>query len=73
MDDNQMGRVKRALEVLAEKPPEGPRSTADVISDLAVKVGKLDYWLRDILDVVAELDGQGVTLDTTSITRKYGG
>lgn len=73
MDANQLGRCQRALEVLAEAPPEGPRSTADVISDLAVKVGKLDYWLRDILSLVGELDDQAPTADLDSIIRKHGG
>lgn len=58
MDKNQAGRLARAREVLNEKPAPGPRETGEIINDLAVQVGRLDYWLRDIIALAAELDGQ---------------
>lgn len=72
MDKNQKGRMRRALEVLNEKSPEGPRDTDAIIGDLASRVGKLDYWLRDILSLVGELDSEKA-LNMTDLARKYGG
>jgi hypothetical protein len=58
MDANQAKRISRALEVLNDERGPGPRDTADIIYDLAGQVGKLQYWLRDIIALAAELDGQ---------------
>src|SRR5690242_8599375 len=56
MDANQASRISRAREVLNEERRKGPRSTAEVLGDLSDRVGKLDYWLRDIIALAEQLD-----------------
>ncbi len=60
---DQQGRIDRARAVLAE--PHGYDA-----ADLAAHIGKLDYWLRDILSLVGQL---AEPANVTSIARKYGG
>jgi hypothetical protein len=50
MDANQATRIARARAVLAEQEEHS-------VMALAERVGKLDYWLRDIIALAAELDG----------------
>ena len=45
---DQQGRLDRARAVLAE--PHGYDA-----GDLAAHIGRLDYWLRDVLSLVGQL------------------
>lgn len=57
MDTNQARRLTRALEVLNEKRASGAQDKDELIGNLSDRAGKLDYWLRDIIALVGELDG----------------
>jgi len=57
MDDNQTDRIARAREVLSEdQHPQPGRDPGQLLFDLAERVGKLEYWLHDIIALAAELD-----------------
>lgn len=63
---DQQARVDRAREVLDEKRHEyDPES-------MAAQIGRLDYWLRDMLAIVGQLAGEPPA-NVSSIQRKYGG
>ena len=60
---DQKGRTERARAVLGEAHEYDAGS-------LAAHIGKLDYWLRDMLTLIGDL---AEPANITSITRKYGG
>jgi hypothetical protein len=63
---DQQGRVDRAREILEDKRHEyDPES-------LAAHIGRLEYWLRDLLMMVAQM-AEETPPNVSSITRKYGG
>lgn len=59
MDSTQIGRIVRAHEVLGETAAARTGSTDDLLHGLGVDIGKLRYWLDDILNLVGELDQAG--------------
>jgi hypothetical protein len=63
---DQQARIERAREILDEKRHEyDPES-------MAAHIGRLDYWLRDMLALVAALSDEP-PVNVSSIVRKYGG
>ena len=59
---DQKGRTERARAVLGEAHEYDAGS-------LAAHIGKLDYWLRDMLTLIGDL---AEPANVTSIARKYG-
>jgi hypothetical protein len=61
MNEIQRGRIERARQVVAEAmtPHRStePRETGELINDLSVNVGKLSYWLEDMIALAVELGG----------------
>ena len=63
MDSYQEGRLARAAEVLGEARERRPGSGAELVQDQGVTIGKLCYWLADMLQLARELDGREVQAD----------
>jgi hypothetical protein len=57
MDNNQTGRITRAREVLNDdRRGEPAPTTGHLLHQQAERIGKLEYWLRDIIALADELD-----------------
>lgn len=54
LSSSQRSRIKRAREVLDDRP-EHTGDTADVLFTLSGQIGRLRFWLDDVLDLVNEL------------------
>lgn len=62
---DQKGRTERARAVLGEAHEYDAGS-------LAAHIGKVEYWLRDLLSMVDDLT-EKTPPNVSSIARKYGG
>lgn len=54
LTEMQQGRIRRAGQVLREERQLAP-DTAEIIGAQAAHIGRLQYWLDDMLSLIAEL------------------